>query len=160
MKYVKNVKNTGNLIYIQLNKMWIKHKNGIILNCAPTVNPDIDSAPRCFMLKYITWTFQMPLYSYLHINKNHVCQNTWYSYCMGISFHLEGWKWRHLMKWAVAGRNLILACSVVLKTFSFKMPGPLRLHVTTHSDYHENVKTNLSSAEVSWSLLYNLQKNL
>jgi hypothetical protein len=54
------------------------------------------------------------------------------------------------MKPAEAGKNLSLACSSVLKMmFSFKMSGLLRLHVAIHGHYHENVKTNLSSAEVS-----------
>jgi hypothetical protein len=39
-----------------------------------TVNPDTDSAETdnlTFQVSYIV----MPLHSYLHINKNHVCQN-------------------------------------------------------------------------------------
>jgi hypothetical protein len=49
----------------------IQQKNNIqIENVLPTVNPDIDSVPRCFMLKWITWILQvnykiMPLHVYL-----------------------------------------------------------------------------------------------
>jgi hypothetical protein len=63
------LQNTGNLILILHHRngqdyiakvrrntfVLVQQKNNIqIENVLPTVNPDIDSVPRCFMLKWIT----------------------------------------------------------------------------------------------------------